>query len=162
MYPTVHARYYIGPECPSIKKSSVRTSPVSLMAIADAGIWSFCLVALAIFCCPGRLPAESFTHVFDFAPANPLVQRNRLALLGTLRLSIEAPDGKPLHGLSGLDWLPRTKLLYAASDQGYLVWLKPVFDGSYLRDVEFIGRFVTHPLQKTLLIHLALPALQVD
>lgn len=126
LYPTVHARYYIGPECPSIKQSSVRTSPVSLMAIADAGIWSFCLIALAIFCGPCRLPAESFTQVFDFAPANPLVQRNRLALLGTLRLNIEAPDGKPLHGLSGLVWLPRTKLLYAVSDQGYLVWLKSV------------------------------------
>ena len=111
MYPTVHARYYIGPECPSIKKSSVPTSPVSLMGITDAGIWSFCLVALAIFCGPCRLPAESFTHVFDFAPANPLVQRNRLALLGTLRLSIEAPDGKPLHGLSGLAWLRKKPCL---------------------------------------------------
>ena len=54
------------------------------MAIANAGIWSFCLIALAIFCCPCRLPAESFTQVFDFAPAHPLVQRNRLSLLGTL------------------------------------------------------------------------------
>ena len=112
------------------------------MATLDTGIWSFWLIALAIFCCPCRLPAESFTQVFDFAPAHPLVQRNRVSLLGTLRLGIEAPDGKPLHGLSGLVWLPRTKLLYAVSDQGYLAWLKPVFEGSYLLDVEFIGRFV--------------------
>lgn len=110
------------------------------MTGAAARGWSAALITLAICCFSCRLPAAPFSQTFAFAPSDPL-RRSHVTIQGAVRLSVEAPDGKSLHGLSGIVWLPSTKLLYAVSDQGYLVWLKPIFDGSYLRDVEFVARF---------------------
>lgn len=110
------------------------------MTGTDAHPWLAGLVALAISCFSCVSLAAPFGEAFAFAPADPL-RRSQAPIQGAVRLSVEAPDGKSLHGLSGMVWLPSTKLLYAVSDQGYLVGLKPIFEGSYLRDVEFIGRF---------------------
>lgn len=96
---------------------------------------------MVIGCFPRLSPARSFSQVFAFAPTDPL-RLNQATIQGALRLSTEAPDGKSLHGLSGMVWLPQTEVLYAVSDQGYLVCLRPVFEGVYLRDVEFVGRFI--------------------
>lgn len=64
-------------------------------------------------------------------------------LLGTLRLSNTPLDGFGATELSGLAWDEDEQVLYAVSDAGYLVHLRPVFAQDRLVNVELIA---TYPL----------------
>ncbi len=50
-----------------------------------------------------------------------------IRLLGTLNLSSVSVNGYAAHGLSGLAWDKDDKLLYAISDKGFLLHLRPSF-----------------------------------
>lgn len=98
----------------------------------------------AVFCLFSLLhegSAAPFGEGFTFTPASSPLHPHKATVFGALRLPAQAPDGQPLHGLSGLAWSPANALLYAVSDQGYLVWLKPILEQGYLTGVEFQGRF---------------------
>jgi len=85
--------------------------------------------------------ANPFAEPFRFAPPESPINPTGSVIRGALRLAATAPDGHPLHGLSGLAWSPRCGCLYALSDFGYLIKLKPVFAAGRLIDAVFEGRF---------------------
>lgn len=100
-----------------------------------------CLVAVFWLSLLFALPAVArFAVPFQFAPIGPSTFGTWSPVHGAVRLSATAPDGRPLHGLSGLAWSTQGRVLYAVSDFGYLVVLRPVFDGVALVDVEFVAR----------------------
>jgi len=59
-------------------------------------------------------------------------------LLAIASLSNVTIDGFKIHELSDLAWDEDENLLYALSDNGYLLHLRPVFDDNKLTDVLFI------------------------
>lgn len=90
----------------------------------------------------GREPlAASFAEPFAFAPAGSPLGAQRTPIRGAFRLAAIAPDGQPVHGLSGAAWSAARGLLYAVSDQGYLVHLRPVWAESRLVNVLFVARY---------------------
>lgn len=103
-------------------------SPRSLVALLLAG-WL-----------GGRCQAQSLGTPFEFSPGEGVRAVASVTVLGAVRLARRAPDGLPLHGLSGLAWLPRTQTLIAVTDQGELLSLRPVFAAGRLRDVTFLAR----------------------
>lgn len=100
-----------------------------------------CLVGLLLACCVVTCcQAQSLGTHFDFSPAAGASPDASIEVLGAVRLATRAPDGLPLHGLSGLAWLPRAQQLVAVTDQGEIVSLRPVFAAGRLRDVTFLAR----------------------
>lgn len=91
-----------------------------------------------------RAAASEFAEPFDFAPADSPFGGTRSPVRGAWRLATRAPDGKPLHGLSGLAWLDSKRLLVAVSDHGELIHLRPTIQGGVLTAVTFAAR---HPLR---------------
>ncbi|MEE9552248.1 MAG: esterase-like activity of phytase family protein [Gammaproteobacteria bacterium] len=62
-------------------------------------------------------------------------------LLGALKLSTDQINNFGARELSGLAWDDDQQILYAVSDDGYLVHLKPSFTGDLLTGVEFIDAY---------------------
>ena len=61
--------------------------------------------------------------------------------LGSVRLGTRSHDGAPIRELSGLAWDADEGLLYAVSDAGYLVHLRPRFGADRLLAVALVARF---------------------
>ena len=83
--------------------------------------------------------AEPFSRPAEIAPpgyAGPDVE-----LLGSVELGARAPDGHRVSGLSGLAWDADEQVLYAVSDEGYLLHLRPAFDGDRLSGVEHLATY---------------------
>lgn len=90
----------------------------------------------------GRAPAaDPFAEPFVFAPAGSPLEARRALIRGAFRLAARAPDGQPVHGLSGVAWSAARGMLYAVSDQGYLLHLRPVWSESGLANVLFAARY---------------------
>lgn len=66
-----------------------------------------------------------------------------IQLLGALKLDSITANGEKLMEFSGLGWDNDEKLLYALSDRGYIVQLRPVFHNDELVDLEL---FAYYPL----------------
>lgn len=64
-----------------------------------------------------------------------------IRLLGTVELLQQSIDGLPLVELSALAWDEDRKLLYAASDNGYLYHLQPRFEDGMLVGVSAVAGF---------------------
>lgn len=60
---------------------------------------------------------------------------------GGLTLQPPADSGLSIHGLSSVAWDADERLLYAVSDQGYIVQLRPRIDDGVLIGCEFIATF---------------------
>jgi hypothetical protein len=80
----------------------------------------------------------------------------RIRLLGTLRLSNAPVDGFGAVELSAIGWSEDEAILYALSDAGYVVELRPSFDGDRLVGVDLLashallardGRMLRHYLR---------------
>lgn len=84
--------------------------------------------------------ADGFASAFNFAPPAEVGVPQASPVRGALRLASTAPDGGPVHGLSGLVWHAPLGLLYAVSDQGYLLKLRPRFANDALVALEFVAR----------------------
>jgi len=84
--------------------------------------------------------ADEFARAFNFAPPARVGAPEVSPVRGALRLASTAPDGGPVHGLSGLVWQASEGLLYAVSDQGYLLKLRPRFANEALVGLEFVAR----------------------
>src|SRR5690606_10636385 len=67
--------------------------------------------------------------------------RYEFTLLAIANLSNVTIDGYKIHELSGLAWDEDEGLLYALSDNGYVLHLRPVFDNGKLVDVLFINGY---------------------
>lgn len=63
-----------------------------------------------------------------------------IRLLGTLDISNDHHQGTALHELSGLGWDHDEQLLYAISDKGFIVHLKPVFTHNVLTGITVENR----------------------
>ncbi len=61
--------------------------------------------------------------------------------LGAVKLKAGPVDGRVASNLSGLAWDADAKLLYALSDDGYLLHLRPQFTGEILTGVEAVASF---------------------
>lgn len=83
--------------------------------------------------------AEPFSRAVDIGP--PGANGPGIELLGTVELGAEAPDGVSVAGLSGLAWDADEGLLYAVSDKGNLLHLRPRFEGGRLIDVTYLGAY---------------------
>lgn len=64
-----------------------------------------------------------------------------IRLLGTLRLSNTPVDGLGAMELSGIGWDEDDELLYAVSDAGHVVHIRPQFDGGRLIGAELVAAF---------------------
>ncbi len=64
-----------------------------------------------------------------------------IRLLGTLDLSGLPVKGLAAHELSGLAWDEDDQILYAVSDKGYLLHLRPVFKASFLKNIELLDAY---------------------
>ena len=64
-----------------------------------------------------------------------------IRLLGTLDLSGLPIKGMAAHELSGIAWDEDDKILYAVSDKGYLLHLRPVFKKSILSNIELLDAY---------------------
>lgn len=64
-----------------------------------------------------------------------------IRLLGTLDLSGLPVKGLAAHELSGLAWDEDDQILYALSDKGYLLHLRPVFNNTNLQNVDLIDAY---------------------
>lgn len=63
-----------------------------------------------------------------------------IRLLGTLDISEDTFHGANLNELSGLGWDEDEQLLYAISDKGFLVHIKPEFSGDFLTGIRVVNR----------------------
>jgi len=100
------------------------------------------LILLPGICAGAR--GDDFASPFRFEPNTQNTQPQASPVRSALRLARTAPDGGPVHGLSGLVWQETKGLLHAVSDQGYLLTLRPRFTHDQLVALEFIAR---HPLR---------------
>ncbi len=62
-------------------------------------------------------------------------------LLGTLDISGLPIKGLAAHELSGLAWDEDDQILYAVSDKGYLMHLRPIFNNATLINVELLDAY---------------------
>ena len=65
-----------------------------------------------------------------------------IRLLGTLDLSGLPVKGLAAHELSGLAWNEDDQILYAVSDKGYLMHLRPVFNNETLTNIELLDAYL--------------------
>lgn len=99
-------------------------------------------LAVVLFLTTAGVPADPFSRSADIGPPGPVDPA--IELLGSVELSARAPDGHRVAGLSGLAWDADEGLLYAVSDEGYLLHLRPVFDNGRLTGVTHLS---TYPLK---------------
>jgi hypothetical protein len=96
----------------------------------------YVLLKLAISPAPAAEPIAEIRH-FD-AVFSTQTGNHEFNLLAVASLTNVTIDGFKIHELSGLAWDEDENLLYALSDNGYLLHLRPVFENSQLTDVLFI------------------------
>jgi hypothetical protein len=104
------------------------------------------LLILAFTTWPGPAPlAGSISEAYEFhKKIKPGGRAMAARYLGAVRLASTPIDGRPASNLSGLVWDARAGLLYALSDDGYLLHLRPQFTGEMLSGVDAVASF---PLQ---------------
>ncbi len=68
--------------------------------------------------------------------------KNGLHILGVVKLGIVAKEGLAISELSGLAWDDDEEILYAVSDKGYLLHLKPVLSENRLIDLQVKDAFI--------------------
>ncbi len=96
------------------------------------------VATIALLSSPGTVLGAEFSEVFEFSAAHPPGSRFMdVRLAGTVRLNAGA-DGRP-HQLSGLAWDADEQLLYALSDDAYLVHLRPHINAGILSAVSLIA-----------------------
>lgn len=105
--------------------------------------WWFRCLFLALAAAP--LYAEqsrAFATPVDVEPPDG-IHREGIQIQGALELSARAADGTLVTGLSALAWDQDEQRLYALSDRGSLLHLRPVFEDGTLVSAEFLS---DHPL----------------
>jgi len=95
----------------------------------------------ALVCAAEAVAADSFARAVEITPEKALATPQRVEIMGALVLATKAPDGSPVTGLSGLAWDRDELILYALSDRGRLLHLRPRFDNDRLTDVEYLAGF---------------------
>lgn len=97
-----------------------------------------CLLALAA--ADGR--AEPIAEPVEISATHRAGDRYAgVRLLGALRLRNTPVDGFPATELSGATWDEDEGLLYAVSDAGHLMHLRPQFTAEVLTDMEYVAAF---------------------
>ncbi|MEM7027534.1 MAG: esterase-like activity of phytase family protein [Pseudomonadota bacterium] len=97
---------------------------------------------------PQLVIAESIANqlVYTEQQANQYYQQN-IVLSGALTLAGETSNGQPLIEFSGLAWDKDEAILYALSDRGFFISLKPIFEGNKLVDIKLLDYYSLHDKQ---------------
>ena len=85
--------------------------------------------------------ASSFSAQVSIEPAGRPQAGAGIDVLGAVELARSAPDGFPVTGLSALGWDEDEQLLYAVSDRGSLLHLRPRFEGDRLSGIDHVAGF---------------------
>ena len=108
-------------------KQRIMTQPLSRFHHA--------LTALVLLCCTCTTPADDSIANIRQLQHDLRHEKFMLRLHAVATLSNISVNGLKVSELSGLAWDQDEKLLYALSDNGYLLDLQPVFSGHILRDI---------------------------
>lgn len=88
----------------------------------------------------GIATADEISTPINLSPTHANGDRYMsVRILGGLKLSRKADGGQKLRELSGLAWDTDQQLLYAVSDNGYLVHFRPTFADGILRSVALMA-----------------------
>ena len=89
--------------------------------------------------------ADSIANIkqYDLIPDND-AGNPAIKLLAVAQLTNISINGFKVSELSGLAWDEDEKILYALSDNGYLLHLRPVFNKTRLIDVQLLAGFALH------------------
>lgn len=99
------------------------------------------ILMLLVLVSPGA-SAVSIGRPFALsASLRPGARFMHIRYLGALQLSTKTVDGYGAHGLSGLAWDADEKLLYAVSDRGYVLHLRPRFSRGILSGLDLIAAY---------------------
>ena len=124
-------------------KAGARPNRTQRMRVSAAILLGLSAVAMpCVAWIGGRAPEQPQpVQLSPLHPTGSTYQQVRLG--GALWLPDEMPDGTPLRGLSDLTWSPAEGILYAVSDFGWLLRMRPVFTDGRLSDVDLLDG---HPL----------------
>jgi hypothetical protein len=112
------------------------TNPSIIMIIRQL-FFGFMLGAFALC-----VEARNIGTPFDFSKSiKPGDTYMGIRLLGTLKLSRDKVNDLDSRELSGLAWDEDEQILYAVSDDGHLVHLRPIFSDDFLTDVSLINAY---------------------
>ncbi|MCS3902715.1 hypothetical protein J2T55_000719 [Methylohalomonas lacus] len=107
-----------------------------------------CRIAITIIlsCLSAAVSADPdcASHTSEHAPGSDLNSGDEymgLRLLGSLELHETQCKSLPLMGLSALAWSADTQILYALSDRGHVLHLRPVIHANRLTDVRVVDAF---------------------
>jgi hypothetical protein len=107
------------------------------------------VVLMAIAMCS---QAQQIGTPFEFSDTlKPGDNYMSIQLQGALRLSTNKVNGLSARELSGLAWDEDEQLLYAVSDDGYLIHLIPEFTDGVLTGLEFINAYPLRDSEKNIL-----------
>ena len=101
-----------------------------------------CIIPL-LFINSGLSAAESIAKIQQ-KPGLQTLKNSKINILSVFKLTNITINGFKASELSGLAWDDDENILYALSDNGYILHLRPVFKGSELTDILLIGGY---PLQ---------------
>ena len=92
------------------------------------------LILLAVSFFPAAIMAESIALEIDYtAQQASIYDKQNIILSGALTLSSQTASGEPLMEFSGIAWDQDDSILYALSDRGYFISLRPVFKQNKLK-----------------------------
>ena len=80
-------------------------------------------------------------------------EQKNIKILGAFQLDSHTATGKKLMEFSGLAWDEDENLLYALSDRGYVIHLRPTFKDTVLTDINFIADYPLKNKQGKNLVH---------
>ena len=101
-----------------------------------------CIIPL-IFIKPGFLAAESIAQIQQ-KPDLQTLNNAKINILAIIKLTNFTINGFKASELSGLAWDNDENILYALSDNGYLLHLRPVFKGNELADILLLNGYFLH------------------
>lgn len=104
----------------------------------------FFICIIPLVCMDSGLSAAESIAQIQQKPDQQAFQDTRINILAIVKLTNITINGLKASELSGLAWDNDENLLYALSDNGYVLHLQPVFEGTNLTDILLIDGY---PLQ---------------
>lgn len=146
-------RFFIQKKHCILSHINTRTNLLTEKILSGRSIFRFLQIFALLFYLPSAPGAESIAEIKNYD--TELINQSgtyKVGILSIATLSNVTIDGFKVSELSGLAWDEDENILYALSDNGYLLHLKPVFRNGHLFDVEFLAGYhlldnKNHPLK---------------
>jgi len=101
----------------------------------------YLIAIIHLFCInTGLIAAESIAIIQPYEPTQAN-SNSKISILSIFKLTNISINGFKASELSGLAWDDDENILYALSDKGYLLHLRPVFEGTTLTDVLLLNGY---------------------